>query len=125
PYCVGRLSHSEPDGRAPVFFQAEDGIRDFHVTGVQTCALPILRTCGPASGLVAVPGVPPEDLHKQAQQFDAVTLAQDITMLEELRRLLRTSQAGRALLDATLVRLALRSGERRGGQGRSSRRPAD
>src|SRR5690606_40725610 len=26
------------------FFQAEDGIRDFHVTGVQTCALPILPT---------------------------------------------------------------------------------
>src|SRR5690606_39482780 len=27
------------------FFQAEDGIRDFHVTGVQTCALPIsMRT---------------------------------------------------------------------------------
>src|SRR5690606_40540304 len=24
-----------------VFFQAEDGIRDLHVTGVQTCALPI------------------------------------------------------------------------------------
>src|SRR5690606_39784647 len=24
------------------FFQAEDVIRDFHVTGVQTCALPIL-----------------------------------------------------------------------------------
>src|SRR5690606_39748461 len=36
------------------FFQAEDGIRDFHVTGVQTCALPIslygkkvLITAGP------------------------------------------------------------------------------
>src|SRR5690606_40409465 len=27
------------------FFQAEDGIRDFHVTGVQTCALPICSTC--------------------------------------------------------------------------------
>src|SRR3712207_7908142 len=25
------------------FFQAEDGIRDIGVTGVQTCALPILR----------------------------------------------------------------------------------
>src|SRR5690606_39748523 len=25
-----------------LFFRAEDGIRDFHVTGVQTCALPIL-----------------------------------------------------------------------------------
>src|SRR5690606_2777968 len=59
------------------FFQAEDGIRDFHVTGVQTCALPIspARCCwwaccgrarcnGPAgrpaassrSGLRAAPG---------------------------------------------------------------------
>src|SRR5690606_38385390 len=28
------------------FFQAEDGIRDFHVTGVQTYALPICRRCG-------------------------------------------------------------------------------
>src|SRR5690606_39447731 len=26
------------------FFQAEDGIRAFHVTGVQTCALPIYKT---------------------------------------------------------------------------------
>src|SRR5256885_6202898 len=25
------------------FFQAEDGIRDYKVTGVQTCALPILQ----------------------------------------------------------------------------------
>src|SRR5690606_40755645 len=29
----------------PFFFQAEDGIRDFHVTGVQTCALPISWPC--------------------------------------------------------------------------------
>src|SRR5207253_4792321 len=28
------------------FFQAEDGIRDGHVTGVQTCALPISRLQG-------------------------------------------------------------------------------
>src|SRR5690606_40591997 len=34
------------------FFQAEDGIRDFHVTGVQTCALPIyVAGLPPASGL--------------------------------------------------------------------------
>src|SRR5690606_39740076 len=32
------------------FFQAEDGIRDFHVTGVQTCALPIFVVGG---GMVA------------------------------------------------------------------------
>src|SRR5690606_9108078 len=31
------------DLSAIFFFQAEDGIRDFHVTGVQTCALPIWR----------------------------------------------------------------------------------
>src|SRR5690606_39441886 len=29
------------------FFQAEDGIRDFHVTGVQTCALPICMSAEP------------------------------------------------------------------------------
>src|SRR5256885_3611304 len=28
------------------FFQAEDGIRDYKVTGVQTCALPICRQRG-------------------------------------------------------------------------------
>src|SRR5256885_13282975 len=27
------------------FFQAEDGIRDYKVTGVQTCALPISHDC--------------------------------------------------------------------------------
>src|SRR2546430_4407102 len=31
----------ERDGEQSVFFQAEDGIRDLTVTGVQTCALPI------------------------------------------------------------------------------------
>src|SRR3712207_5283200 len=32
------------------FFQAEDGIRDIGVTGVQTCALPILRVLDVAAG---------------------------------------------------------------------------
>src|SRR2546430_12766950 len=32
------------------FFQAEDGIRDLTVTGVQTCALPILSVERGASG---------------------------------------------------------------------------
>src|SRR2546421_10059778 len=34
------------------FFQAEDGIRDLIVTGVQTCALPILIALKLAAGLV-------------------------------------------------------------------------
>src|SRR5688572_31992425 len=32
------------------FFQAEDGIRDLTVTGVQTCALPISRRSGSSCG---------------------------------------------------------------------------
>src|SRR5205807_7116054 len=46
------------------FFQAEDGIRDYKVTGVQTCALPICeglaqesaRLPGRRAGVHAVPG---------------------------------------------------------------------
>src|SRR5690606_41010911 len=52
------------------FFQAEDGIRDFHVTGVQTCALPIFtytvpsgpnQACaaGPASQPASAPSTKP------------------------------------------------------------------
>jgi len=32
------------------FFQADDGIRDRDVTGVQTCALPIFKDCTPVKG---------------------------------------------------------------------------
>src|SRR6266496_5192155 len=34
------------------FFQAEDGIRDLYVTGVQTCALPISRPCATPAGRI-------------------------------------------------------------------------
>src|SRR5436309_12837824 len=35
------------------FFQAEDGIRVFHVTGVQTCALPISSAAAVRASLTA------------------------------------------------------------------------
>src|SRR5690349_24815922 len=45
------------------FFQAEDGIRDLYVTGVQTCALPIFvnspRTTAAVGALVTVLAVKP------------------------------------------------------------------
>src|SRR5690606_40318182 len=44
------------------FFQAEDGIRVFHVTGVQTCALPIL------AGLESIPR-----LYYEAAQIDGAS----------------------------------------------------
>src|SRR5439155_2438676 len=40
-YVADPDDHYARDDR--FFFQAEDGIRDGHVTGVQTCALPIWR----------------------------------------------------------------------------------
>jgi DNA polymerase-3 subunit gamma/tau len=67
----------------------------------------ILQACGPDSNIIEVPGMSLKELDTQAQRFDATVLTQDITILEELRRTLRQTQAGRALLDATLVRLAL------------------
>src|SRR2546430_16216735 len=39
------------------FFQAEDGIRDLTVTGVQTCALPISSSAGCDGGGVSVLGI--------------------------------------------------------------------
>src|SRR2546429_6611808 len=39
------------------FFQAEDGIRDVAVTGVQTCALPICGGSGDGSSVWIVAGV--------------------------------------------------------------------
>src|SRR5690606_40858401 len=50
------------------FFQAEDGIRDFHVTGVQTCALPI---CHPG----AVIDAPWPAVDESALVRDSITLA--------------------------------------------------
>src|SRR2546430_14956335 len=51
------------------FFQAEDGIRDLTVTGVQTCALPILRQpANRARERCAVPGAVIEGLVVHVQQ---------------------------------------------------------
>src|SRR2546430_9969703 len=44
------------ESRVGFFFQAEDGIRDLTVTGVQTCALPIYTSCS-AAGYQVPPGI--------------------------------------------------------------------
>ena len=69
--------------------------------------LMLIRACGAESDLVEVPGLSMAELSGQAGLFDAAALSQDIVILEELRRHARQSQAGRALLDATLVRMSL------------------
>src|SRR2546430_4300648 len=58
------------------FFQAEDGIRDLTVTGVQTCALPIYRdvgyaggTCGPLGRMCRRRTPRHDDIHVKADQL--------------------------------------------------------
>src|SRR5690606_39727448 len=46
---MGELPRGCASLRKVFFFQAEDGIRDFHVTGVQTCALPIWSSIEPVA----------------------------------------------------------------------------
>src|SRR5256885_7115107 len=69
------------------FFQAEDGIRDYKVTGVQTCALPILAQVGRAIAwigktfrerftierLAAEVGMSPSSLHEHFRAVTAMT----------------------------------------------------
>src|SRR5438132_11163369 len=47
------------------FFQAEDGIRDHCVTGVQTCALPILAERSCSSSSVQIYGYPGAANHQR------------------------------------------------------------
>src|SRR5206468_3916264 len=61
------------------FFQAEDGIRDLIVTGVQTCALPIWGMvledlCDDLTTLAEVVQREPEDLVIRAAQHAAVAV---------------------------------------------------
>src|SRR5215510_16461381 len=49
---------------AGFFFQAEDGIRDGHVTGVQTCALPIWPN--QRAGFIAAPVYGPNAMMSNA-----------------------------------------------------------
>src|SRR5690606_39384614 len=87
------------------FVQAEDGIRDFHVTGVQTCALPI-------SG--AVDG----DRIQRVFEGRAKATGQSI---DEIKNIAMANQSIKRLVDprdiaALAVFLASRSEERRVGK---------
>src|SRR5690625_7965320 len=72
------------------FFQAEDGIRDGHVTGVQTCALPILAvvtslTAQNTMGVQDVYNVPADFIEKEMHSVfsDEVPNAMKTGMIAE------------------------------------------
>src|SRR5260221_5338088 len=89
------------------FFQAEDGIRDHCVTGVQTCALPILRYC--------VHGVGGDVLDVFVE-----LAAKSLDEVAHKERKIFGALAQRGDLDGENVQAVVRSEERRvGEEGRS------
>src|SRR5207253_4702878 len=105
--------------------QAEDGIRDGHVTGVQTCALPIL----PEGKLPAAPVAPEETLpwleelppRKIVAELDRYIVGQEVAkkaVAIAVRNRWRRSQApedkiGRASCRERVGVMARAAGDRR------------
>src|SRR5690606_40866055 len=100
-----------------------DGIRDFHVTGVQTCALPILLMCGVAVMYVLAAVVVVLALPRELRPGDGdvrpplrLGLLRDVVLDPHVRRVSAVTAVGSFLY--------ARSEERRGGKGRGcGRRP--
>src|SRR2546429_5385751 len=90
------------------FFQAEDGIRDVAVTGVQTCALPICMVIGA--------------MWNGARAFTA-TSGPGISLMNEFLGLAYYAEVPAVIFDIQRVgpSTGMRSEERRGGEERRSR----
>src|SRR5690606_40404205 len=93
----------------------EDGIRDFHVTGVQTCALPISGCCGGGGDAVAK-GAPawaapdgPADV--------AAAISSALIAAGSSAALLHHSPVARLRMTAQAAVIHKRSEERRVGEG--------
>src|SRR2546422_11699842 len=87
------------------FFQAEDGIRDVAVTGVQTCALPILD------------GRPAEDSTEVLVWYAPEAVYFGIRAFEPHGQVVRATLADRDNIDADdRIEILLRSEERRVGK---------
>src|SRR5690606_39293903 len=97
--------------------QAEDGIRDFHVTGVQTCALPISRRQWPTGAdRLGVPATGRIGAGEQAAEGRALARLTDLGWGGALREIFAAGAP-----DAPVSPQVLRSEERRVGKGCRSR----
>src|SRR5256886_11600023 len=86
------------------FFQAEDGIRDLTVTGVQTCALPILARFD-GEGLRPVQASA-EVGHQAYPLIDTETSTEPVPVYKRSRPPEPTARARWRLVALTLVALA-------------------
>jgi DNA polymerase-3 subunit gamma/tau len=82
-----------------------DRFSDHLIEHVRT--LMLMNVCGADTDLVDVSSSLRDELAAQAKRFDAPTFVYMITLLEELRRNVKSSGAARALADAAIVRLAM------------------
>jgi DNA polymerase-3 subunit gamma/tau len=72
----------------------------------QLRTLMLINVCGPDTPLVDVPAQFRDEIVARAARFDPAAYVHRIAVLEDLRRNVRFSQAGRALADAVVVRLS-------------------
>src|SRR5690606_40332730 len=93
--------------------QAEDGIRDFHVTGVQTCALPIyvFLEIGPGEGALTLP------LAARGVPVVAVEIDRDLSAALAARVPPSVTIITGDILETDVVPILTSSEERRGGRG--------
>jgi DNA polymerase III gamma/tau subunit len=68
--------------------------------------LMIMRVCGDDTDMVDAPAAMRPKLAAQCKSFDGSAYVYMITMLEELRRSVKSSGSARALIEAAIVRLA-------------------
>lgn len=66
----------------------------------------IASTCGPDSDLIELPEAQKQELGQLSKRFSTPALVQAVAMIQTLSRNLRGSSVGRALVEATIVRLA-------------------
>src|SRR5690606_41151818 len=101
-------------------FQAEDGIRDFHVTGVQTCALPIWLRYSLSDSSVSI-----DIAHKLGEISRSLNCVGQVSKKSARLPLASTSATSVRLPRCAARRASERSEERRvGKQGRPQRAAA-
>src|SRR5207248_8896344 len=91
--------------RLDFFFQAEDGIRDRTVTGVQTCALPIssLVAAGLAAAFVPLSLALPAAAHYRGAYFLIALFAQLVVLAVASRLFTGRTQGNSRLLKGAML----------------------
>src|SRR6266511_5320597 len=95
------------------FFQAEDGIRDFHVTGVQTCALPIFegRLASLMEAFASYLGGPRQIIGNSKSWREALDLVSKVSPTETTVLLTGESGTGKEVVARAIHAASPRSGK--------------